>query len=521
MVDILGFDIPLLIFAIVPLGTASILVFLERLIKVSRIQKDIMHIVAVLGAAADISLALLFGYSILSEGVERYQETFFISIGADVTSLFFVMIFTTVHFAVTIYCINYMEQFDELPRFYALLLTVVAGLNLIALSEDFFTLFVAYEMMNLCAYAMVGFYRSEESSEASFKYLVMSSTGALLMLYGVALVYGTTGTLDFAGLADFLTTSGAQQNIYLALAGILMILGFGVTAAILFFNTWLPDAHPAAPPPAHAMLSGIITLGGTYGIIRTFFIVVPIDTFTNDNWGTVLIIVGILTTLQGNLFALIQFLRTDPKARNLKRIFAFSTISHMGYLITGIGAAGVGGDGAVIALGGVLFHALSHALAKGVLFMITGFLIYSTGTYYLDYYKGLGRRDPLIGVCFVIGNFSLASIPLTSGFWSKLQILLGLFENGDPLGIFAGFTMLIFTFFAAAGYLWLIKYIVFDKSDQDQKYIDSFDDVSFTRRKSWSMKTAIVLLTIFVVLIGIFPGPIADYALKAASFIIP
>ncbi|MHA1214424.1 MAG: complex I subunit 5 family protein [Candidatus Hodarchaeales archaeon] len=512
MVAVFGIEIsnlPLIIFALVPLGTASLLIFLERFIKVSRMQKNIMHIIAFIGAASDLCLALLFGYSILTDGVTQYSSSLLITLGGDVVSFFFIMIFTTVHFAVTLYCINYMEQFDELPRFYALLLTVVAGLNLITLSTDFFTLFVAYEMMNLCAYAMVGFYRSKESSEASFKYLIMSSTGAILMLYGVALVYGTTGYIDFATLA----TLTPKNNLIFAVAGIFIILGFGVTAAMLFFNTWLPDAHPAAPPPAHAMLSGIITLGGTYGILRTLFLIVPLDSLTNVNWNMVLIFVGILTTLQGNLFALIQFLRTDPKARNLKRIFAFSTISHMGYLITGLGA------GNMLGISGVLFHALSHALAKGVLFMITGFLIYSTGTYYLDKYKGLGRRDPLIGVCFVIGNFSLASIPLTSGFWSKLQIILGLFENGDPLGIFAGTTMLIFTFFAAAGYLWLIKYIVFDKSDQEQEYIDKFDEVTFNRRRSWSMKTAIVLLTIFVVLIGIFPGPVADFALRAASIL--
>ncbi|NHJ01069.1 MAG: hypothetical protein EAX86_02955 [Candidatus Heimdallarchaeota archaeon] len=507
MVNILGFDLPLFVFALVPMTTASLLVLLERFLNVSRTQKNIMHIIAFMGAATDVILAFLFGYAILNSTGNEFSSTFIINLGADVTSLFFILIFTTVHFAVTVYCINYMEQFDELPRFYALLLTVVAGLNLIALSTDFFTLFVAYEMMNLCAYSMVAFYRNVESAEASFKYLVMSSSGALLMLYGVALVYGTTGSISFEALAAM----SPMNNLVLSIGGILMILGFGVTAAMLFFNTWLPDAHPAAPPPAHAMLSGIITLGGTYGMLRTLFLIIPLDALTGANWNIVLIVVGILTTLQGNLFALIQFLRSDPQARNLKRIFAFSTISHMGYLITGLGA------GTILGIGGVLFHALSHALAKGVLFMITGFLIYSTGTYYLDQYKGFGRRDPLIGVCFVIGNFSLASIPLTSGFWSKFQIILGLFENGNPIGVFAGITLLIFTFFAAAGYLWLIKYIVFDKSDQDPKYIENFDSVTFSRRKSWSMKAAIVFLAILVVLIGIFPGPVADFAIKAAT----
>lgn len=517
MVNILGLEIPLFIFAFVPMLTAALVILLERFIGVSRKQKNIMHIVAFLGAAADIVLAILFTmrFMDMTPAEFDYKEVFF---GVEFVysqvhifaSMFFMLVFTTVHFAVTIYCINYMEQFDELPRFYALLLTVVAGLNLIVLSTDFFMLFVAYEMMNICAYTMVAFYRSSDSAEASFKYLVMSSAGAVLSLYGVALIYGATGTLSFAELL----TLTASTNLLTAIGGICMILGFGVTGAMFFFNTWLPDAHPAAPPPAHAMLSGIITLGGIYGIMRTVFIVIPLDTITVGNWGQILIIIGILTSLQGNLFALIQFIRTDEQARNLKRIFAFSTISHMGYIITGLGA------GTALGVSGAIFHTMNHALAKGVLFMITGYLIYSTGSYYLDHYKGLGRRDPIIGVCFTIGLFSLASIPLTSGFWSKLQIMLGLYETGDPFGIFAGTMMLIFTFFAAAGYLWLIKFLVFDKSDQDQVYIDRFDDVSFNRRKSWSMKTAFVFLAILVVLFGIFPGPVMDVAIKAANLLL-
>ncbi|MHA2298315.1 MAG: complex I subunit 5 family protein [Candidatus Hodarchaeales archaeon] len=511
MVTILGIDLPLLLFAVIPLATAALLIFLEVFIKVSRLQKNLMHIIAFIGAFLDIALAFLCGYAIMTEGIiTPITESLLITLEADVTSLFFIMIFTTVHFAVTLYCFNFMEYFEELPRFYALLLSVVAGLNLIVLVTDYFTLFVAWEGMVLCAYAMVGFYRDKEASEAGFKYLIMSSMGSLLVLYGVALLYGVVGDISFDGLA----AATQQLNLVLSLAIITIILGFGITAAMFFLNTWLPDAHPAAPPPAHAMLSGIIVIGGTYGILRTLILVVPSDALTSINWNYVLILLGIFTSLQGNLYALIQFMRSDSQARNLKRILAFSTIAHMGYLITGLGA------GNLLGIAGMLFHALNHALAKGILFMITGFLIYSTGTYYLDYYKGLGRRDPVLGTCLVIGLGSLASIPLTSGFWSKLQIMLSLFDENIAFGWIFGILMLIFTFFAAVGYLWIIKYIIFDKTDQDQKYIDGFDEVSKNWRYSWSMKTAIIFLTIITVIAGLFPGPFVDYAIKAASLLL-
>ncbi|MFW9996228.1 MAG: complex I subunit 5 family protein [Candidatus Odinarchaeota archaeon] len=521
MVNVYGIDLPLLLFAAVPIGTASLLIFLERLLSVSRMQKNLMHIIAFLGAFIDIVLAYLLCHIAFSPGgpTMPIRENVLIPLEADMVSLFFILIFTTVHFAVTIYCINFMVRFDELPRFYALLLSVVAGLNLIVLVNDYFALFVAWEAMVLCAYAMVGFYRDKEASEAGFKYLMMSSMGSVIVLYGVALLYGILGAVDFATIGS----SAQTNNLLLTIAIIVIILGFGITAAMFFLNTWLPDAHPAAPPPAHAMLSGIIVIGGTYGILRTLMLVAPLDliTFVNPgdnlgNWNYLLIFIGIFTSLQGNLFAIIQLVRTDPKGKNLKRILAFSTISHMGYLIVGLGA------GNLLGLAGTLFHALNHALAKGILFMITGFLIVSTGTYYLDFYKGLGRRDPLIGTCLVIGFGSLASIPLTSGFWSKLQLVLALFdENLGVIGIIAGILMLVFTFFAAVGYLWIIKFIVFDKSDQEQKYIDGFDKYSKNWRYSWSMKTAIVFLTIITVIAGLFPGPFIDLAISAASFLLP
>jgi formate hydrogenlyase subunit 3/multisubunit Na+/H+ antiporter MnhD subunit len=184
----------------------------------------------------------------------------------------------------------------------------------------------------------------------------------------------------------------------------------------------------------------------------------------------------------------------------------------MGYLLTGLGTANVMG------ISGVLLHALNHAVAKGIMFMIAGYLILSTGAYYLDQYKGLGRQDPVIGICLVIGLFSLASIPFTGGFWSKLQLILGLFENGYPIGVFAGVSLLGLTFFAAAGYLWIIKYIVMDHPDMDTKNAQNIKSLSF--RKSGFMKLAIVILTLFVVILGLLPGPFANFTIQAANFLL-
>lgn len=505
MIKIIGFNISLLSFVLVPLVSSFLLVFIEKQLKTSRLKKNLIHFIAFIGALINISLAILFSTSILTTGEKFYTEISFLVLQADMTSLFFILIFTIIHFGVNIYCIKFMDSYADLAYFYALLFAVLTGLNLVVLASDFFTLFVAYEGMALCGYGMVGYYRNKESSEAGFKYLVMSSTGSMLILFGIALLYGVAGRLDFS----YFETIALQNNLISSVALILMLVGFGVLGSMFILNTWLPDAYQAAPIPASTMFS-VVDIAGIYGILRTLtLLIIPLNISISGIWGNLLIFIGIITSLQGNLFVLLQFTRSDSHARNFKRILAFSTITHMGYLITGLGAANIMG------LSGVLLHALNHAVAKSMLFMIAGYLIFSTGSYSLDQYKGLGRRDPVIGTCLVIGLFSLGAIPLTGGFWSLLQIILGLFENGNPIGIIAGFSMLVFTFIAEVGYLWIIKYIIMDKPDLEEKYIQGFDNMNL--RNNGIMKFVIVLLAIFIIILGIFPRPFMEFTLQAAS----
>jgi formate hydrogenlyase subunit 3/multisubunit Na+/H+ antiporter MnhD subunit len=264
MIVIFGQNITITAFVIIPFFSSFLLIFLEKLLSSSLLKKNLAHTIAFVGTLLNSFLAFLFSYNILKTGQEYFSDTSFFILHADLTSLFFILIFTTIHFTVSIYCINFMDKFDDLAVFYALLFTLVTGLNLIVMASDFFTLFVAYEVMSLCAYSMVGFYRNQESSEAGFKYLMMSSTGSLLILYGLALLYGVTGNLNFT----YFATTNLQNNLMLSIAIILMTLGFGITASMFFLNTWLPDAHPAAPPPASAILSGIVVIAGTYGLLH-------------------------------------------------------------------------------------------------------------------------------------------------------------------------------------------------------------------------------------------------------------
>ena len=233
MIVIFGLNFTLITLVITPLFFSFLLILVEKKLTSSRLKKNIVHTLSIIGAIFNLFFALLFSSEILKTGQEFFIDTTFLVLKTDLTSLFFILIFTTIHFVVSIYCINFMDQFDDLAFFYALLFALVTGLTLIVMASDFFTLFVAYEGMVLCAYSMVGFYRNLESSEAGFKYLMMSSTGSLLLLFGLALLYGVVGNLNFTYLASV----NLESSLMLSLAVILMVLGFGITASMFFLNT--------------------------------------------------------------------------------------------------------------------------------------------------------------------------------------------------------------------------------------------------------------------------------------------
>jgi proton-translocating NADH-quinone oxidoreductase chain N len=293
----------------------------------------------------------------------------------------------------------------------------------LACASDLFNLWVWFEGMAVSSYLLVAFYREQPASlEAGMKYLVQSATGSALALFGIALALSQTGTLDIAAMRAAVSPPAAQTARWLMLAaGALFVTGFGVKAALVPLHTWLPDAHSQAPSGISAMLSGVVIEAGLVAMLRALS-----ATGYPLSWGMLLLVFGAANILYGNLLALRQ--------TQLKRMLAYSSLSHVGYMLLGLGISLYSGSTA--GAQGAFFHLFNHMLMKGLAFLAAGALIYalylqngSHRSLALSDLAGAGRRYPLVGLALSIAVLGLGGLPPLAGFMSKWQIFAAGFET--------------------------------------------------------------------------------------------
>jgi len=328
-----------------------------------------------------------------------------INLVLDGLSSLMLLAISVVSAAAMLFSARYMEQYTAKAKYLSLFLLMVAGMNGVVLSGDIFNLFVFLEIASLASYALVGFGCEHEELEALF------------VLFAVALVYGNTGTLNMAYISEAIQYSGMNAGLDFALA--LFIVGFGLKAALVPFHAWLPDAHPSAPAPISAMLSGILikTLG-IYALARVVFNIFGVSVSV----GWLLIVLGLLSMVAGAFLAIGQW--------DLKRLMAYSSISQIGYVILGIGLGATliaRGDNlawASLAILGGLFHLVNHAVYKSLLFLTSGSVEMSTGTRQLKQMGGLAEKLPITRTTCTVASASIVGIPPFSGFWSKLILVI-------------------------------------------------------------------------------------------------
>jgi multicomponent Na+:H+ antiporter subunit D len=319
--------------------------------------------------------------------------------------------------AAMLFSAGYMERYTAKAKYLSLFLLMVAGMNGVVLSGDIFNLFVFLEVASLASYALVGFGCGHEELEASFKYTVLGTIASLFVLFAIALVYGNTGALNMAYISKTIHGSGVNAGLGFALG--LFIVGFGLKAALVPFHAWLPDAHPSAPAPISAMLSGVLikTLG-VYALARVVFNIFGVSLSV----GWLLIVLGILSMVAGAFLAIGQW--------DIKRLMAYSSISQIGYVVLGIGlgalllAEGNSLVWASLAIFGGLFHLVNHAVYKSLLFLTSGSVEMATGTRELKQMGGLAGKLPFTRAACTVASASIVGIPPFSGFWSKLILIV-------------------------------------------------------------------------------------------------
>jgi formate hydrogenlyase subunit 3/multisubunit Na+/H+ antiporter MnhD subunit len=336
-----------------------------------------------------------------------------------------------------LYSVPYMDHYAEYHpgRYYPWFLLFIAGMYGIVTVTDTMVFFcIFWQLMTIPSFLLIRFEnRKTENVKAANKYLyIMEIACALVMAGSAVLVY--TGNVpehmaglprfDFDSLREQIIAAGTSPHALFP-ALLLMLVGFGIKAGIWPFGlAWLPDAHPAAPSPVSALLSGVMIKTGVYGLMRTFFWLVPDAAtrgFSPGFWGGLLAVVGTITLVVGTYQALRQ--------EQTKRLLAFHSIGQVGYIILGVGASimllpngGTVGTLATVALIGALFHTINHALFKSLLFLNAGTVLKATHTQDLNKLGGLMRYMPLTAITCLVASFSIAGVPLFNGFASKWTI---------------------------------------------------------------------------------------------------
>lgn len=356
----------------------------------------ILSIVTLFKVAADQNIIYFVG---------SWRPPIGITIFLDGIGNFLLIVVTGIGLLASIFSIDYMKKFTSKYKYYALLLLMIAGMSGICITGDLFNMFVFIEIAAIASYALVAFGTEHEELEAAFKYMVMGEIGSLLILLSIALIYARTGTLNMADISQIVSSDPERAAIIFP--SILFIIGFSIKAALVPFHSWLPDAHPSAPAPISAMLSGVvIKVLGIYGFVRVFYNIIGITPIVSN----ILLVLAGLSMIIGVILQLGQ--------NDIKRLLAYCSISQIGYVLLGFGL------GTPLGIMGGFFHLINHAVFKSGLFLTSGAIEYATGTRDINKLGGLMKKLPWTSVSWYIGSFTASGVPPFAGFWSKLILII-------------------------------------------------------------------------------------------------
>jgi formate hydrogenlyase subunit 3/multisubunit Na+/H+ antiporter MnhD subunit len=410
----------------------------------------------------------------------------------DGTGFIFALITSFVWLLATIYSVGYMTHEHARDRFFSfLILTLAVDLGVL-LAGDLFSLFIFFELLGLSSWVLVIHTETPEAMKAGKKYLFMGVIGGLFLLFGIFLLFINTDTLVLQPLLDDLVHLGDIKYLIAAT----MTIGFGVKAGMFPLHVWLPEAHPVAPSPASALLSGIMVKAGIYGIIRTLLFTFSPTEAAEHLWhlmtpvGGLMIWIGIITMTLGMVLALLQ--------TNLKRLLAYSTISQIGYIIFGIGIAAYLGFEGAVGMAGAVYHFLNHALYKSLLFLMAGAIYYRTHELDMRRLGGLWKKMPLTFLLGMVGVLGIAGIPFFNGYASKLLLFEGIVEvaHHDSLYLLAEIMFLVVSGGTIAYYLKMLRMTFFGGVGEGAK------DAG---RAPLVMLIPMAVLAVCIGFIGVFP----------------
>ncbi len=412
------------------------------------------------------------------------------------------------------FSLEYMAHYKNKGRYYSFLILTFFATAGVFLSADLYTTFIFFEIMSFTSYVWVAQEETPGALRAGSTYLAIAVMGGLVMLMGLFLTYHALGTLNIDELRTILLSANRQTLESLYPAGLCMLFGFGAKAGAFPLHIWLPKAHPVAPAPASALLSGILTKAGVFGML-----VLSGSIFYHDEkWATLILGLGVITMFLGALLALFSI--------NIKRTLACSSLSQIGFIMVGIGCMGLLGEENLLAVQGTFLHMVNHSLIKLVLFMAAGVIYMNIHNLDLNVIRGFGRNKVLFHIIFIAGAVSIMGVPfIGGGYLSKTLLHEGIVEYTEllheghavPLLFNADAMKAIEWIFLVSGgltvaYMTKLYICVFVEKNADSKLQEKYDS-----KKSSYMNpvSTICLLTSAVAVFAV--GQIGGSAAKALA----
>jgi multicomponent Na+:H+ antiporter subunit D len=421
--------VPLLV--LVPLLGAAVALGLLNHQKLQRAITVVVLVVALAVAATLMVLVDQHGTIVVQVG--GWDAPYGISLVVDRLSALLLTVSASVLLVVLLFSIGQGLAADDgeapVTIFYPTYLVLAAGVLDSFIAGDLFNLYVAFEMLLVASYVLITLGGSEQRVRAGTTYIVTSLIASAIFLAAIGLVYGATGTVNIAQISERMAV--LPEHVQLLIHTMLLI-GFGIKAAVFPLAFWLPDSYPTAPAPVTAVFAGLLTKVGIYAIIRLETIIFP-----RPQLNTVLLIVAILTMVVGVLGAVSQ---TD-----VKRLLSFTLISHIGFMVMGIGLGSVVGTAAAV------FYTVHHIVVQTTLFLVSGLMGRVGGTTSTRSLGGLLKASPLLAALYLVPAFNLGGIPPFSGFIGKLGLFRAAATDGSPLAyatIAAGVVTSLLTLYA-------------------------------------------------------------------------
>ena len=454
--------------------------------------KRILPIIAVLGL-------FIPGYFSVALSMADQSTGFFGTFKLDGFSLFFKYLILGSTATVILLSNEYAKRFENHQgEYYALILLSAAGMMLLASCIELITLYISLELTALPLVALSAFLRNPRSAESGVKFLILSAVSSAILLYGMVLIYGLTGTSQLPEIAEQLSEMTFASHPALMLGIILVTAGFAFKISAVPFQMWVPDVYEGAPTPITGFLSVASKAAGFAVILRVFYSIMESASFSVD-WANLIAVISVLSMTIGNLMAIRQ--------ANIKRMLAYSTIAQAGYLMVGLAAITTLPGGADLAgPSGILFYLAGYAMTNLTAFGVIIAVTKLKENDLISSFSGLGRKSPLMAAALTLSMISLIGIPPTVGFMAKVYIFGSAIDTGFEWLAVAG---VINSVVSAYYYLRVVKVMFLNNESSETEVI----------RPGFGVSTAVSITTLSTFIFGIYPTPIIELAQNAIQSI--